>query len=274
MTDNHSPALGHVTPLWSDAKIDELVYDTFGVQFTHDDWVFEEAIKIAVSLRDAWAQDRAALQQRLAEANARSDAMLGIGTPHLDGLTETELERYSQLSPPEMFRALLRTEAQLDALRTERQGQAVDLREALAEYAHDAWSGWMKYLFGKGDFVPWTNSDGKMEARWVMPNWAVDRWSRQMRTPYADLPEEEKKSDRAEADTMLAIMSRTAPPANPVGAQWVPLIDGSGDLGTHTVSIEVSGSGLVLRSKATGEATFVGLPPSFCLCRLVQQEGN
>ena len=31
------------------------------------------------------------------------------------------------------------------------------------------------------------------------------RWRRQMRTKYEDLPEEEKKSDREEADKMIAI---------------------------------------------------------------------
>lgn len=40
----------------------------------------------------------------------------------------------------------------------------------------------------------------------VIPPWAVARWMRQMNTPYADLPEEEKELDRDEADRMLAIM--------------------------------------------------------------------
>lgn len=71
-------------------------------------------------------------------------------------------------------------------------------REALADYAHEAWSGWMKYMFSKAE----PNDDGT----WTMPAWAVERWQRQMSTPYADLPEEEKASDRAEADKMLAIV--------------------------------------------------------------------
>jgi hypothetical protein len=86
-----------------------------------------------------------------------------------------------------------------------------DLREALAEYAHQAWSGWMKYLFGKGEYG-W--ADGPVEANrraervWMMPQWAVERWQRQMNTPYADLPESEKESDRKEADEMLAIVNQ------------------------------------------------------------------
>lgn len=73
-----------------------------------------------------------------------------------------------------------------------------ELRERPAEYAHGAWSGWLKYQFGKGTF----NADGT----WTMPAWAVERWKRQAETDYANLPESEKESDRAEADKMLAIL--------------------------------------------------------------------
>lgn len=73
-----------------------------------------------------------------------------------------------------------------------------ELREALADYAHEAWSGWMEYLFSKS-----TPNPG---GTWTMPAWAANRWLRQMETPYAELPEGEKESDRAEADKMLALM--------------------------------------------------------------------
>jgi hypothetical protein len=85
------------------------------------------------------------------------------------------------------------------------------IREALAAYTHDgAWSGWMRYLFSKGVF----NDDGS----WTMPAWAVARWLRQMQTPYADLPEEEKQSDRAEADTILAIIAAADSSVAPTAA--------------------------------------------------------
>lgn len=74
------------------------------------------------------------------------------------------------------------------------------LREELAEYAHDAWSGWMRYLFEKST----KNDDGTV----TIPSWAVERWTRQMNTPYDELPEEEKESDRAEADRMLEIVMK------------------------------------------------------------------
>ena len=72
-----------------------------------------------------------------------------------------------------------------------------DVREALAAYAHEAWSGWMRYMFSKAPM----NADGS----WTMPAWAVERWSRQQSMPYRNLPESEKASDRAEADKMLSI---------------------------------------------------------------------
>ena len=67
--------------------------------------------------------------------------------------------------------------------------------ERLAEEAHNAWSGWMRYLFEKSI----TNDDGTC----TIPVWAVERWTRQMNTPYADLPESEKESDRTEAKRYL-----------------------------------------------------------------------
>jgi len=74
----------------------------------------------------------------------------------------------------------------------------IETREKLAAYAHEAWAGWKRHEFGKGDF----NADGT----WTMPAWAVTRWTRQMNTPYDELSESEKESDRKEARKMMAIM--------------------------------------------------------------------
>ena len=80
------------------------------------------------------------------------------------------------------------------------------IREKLAVYAHEAWSGWMKYLFEKA--IPY--KAGEVQAykgAVIIPEWAVKRWKKQMNTPYADLPEDMKPSDRDEADKMLAILN-------------------------------------------------------------------
>lgn len=71
-------------------------------------------------------------------------------------------------------------------------------RETLAAYAHSAWAAWMDYLYSKAIH----RTDGAI----LIPEWAARRWLRQKETPYADLPEAEKESDRAEADKMLAIL--------------------------------------------------------------------
>lgn len=76
------------------------------------------------------------------------------------------------------------------------------LREVLAELAHKTWADWMLYQFQKGGYCG-LDTEGKREVIWIMPAWAVERWRRQMQTPYEKLSEEEKESDRKEADKIL-----------------------------------------------------------------------
>jgi hypothetical protein len=71
-------------------------------------------------------------------------------------------------------------------------------REQLAALAHEQWSGWMRYMFGQGT----QNADGTL----TLPAWAVERWTRQMETPYSELPDAEQASDRTEADRVLALL--------------------------------------------------------------------
>jgi hypothetical protein len=79
---------------------------------------------------------------------------------------------------------------------------SVELREALAEAAHDAWSGWMVYMFSLATI---DDSDGTL----TIPKPLVERWLRQMKTPYVELSEDEKQSDRMEADRYLAVINDT-----------------------------------------------------------------
>lgn len=71
-------------------------------------------------------------------------------------------------------------------------------KEKLAELCHEQWSGWMRYMFFKGKL----NEDGS----WTMPKEFVERWTRQMNTPYAELSESEQDSDRKEADKFLRLV--------------------------------------------------------------------
>lgn len=68
-------------------------------------------------------------------------------------------------------------------------------RDDLAEYAHKAWSGWMDHLF--------KNSVRHADGSVTIPRTLVDRWLRQMRTPYSELSEKEKRSDLKEADRII-----------------------------------------------------------------------
>lgn len=67
--------------------------------------------------------------------------------------------------------------------------------DKLADYEHDRWSKWQKYLFSKCIF----NKDGNL----IIPKEYVDRWTRQMNTNYDNLSNEEKNSDIKEANRII-----------------------------------------------------------------------
>ena len=70
----------------------------------------------------------------------------------------------------------------------------------LANYAHNAWSGWMKYLFSKNTL----NQDGSF----TIPKDLVERRVRQSLTPYSSLSESEQKSDIEEANKIMLILRK------------------------------------------------------------------
>lgn len=80
-----------------------------------------------------------------------------------------------------------------------------DLREALAAYAHEAWSGWMKYMVSKIKFTSQRALSQEGEVQMWLSNGLRHRWQRQMNTSYEELPESEKESDRKEADRIIQI---------------------------------------------------------------------
>ena len=83
-----------------------------------------------------------------------------------------------------------------------------DTREALTELLaaaeHERWAHWQRYLHGRCVRQP----DGGL----LIPSDLVERWERQMETPYPELPEEERKSDRELVERLLpeieAILAR------------------------------------------------------------------
>lgn len=66
----------------------------------------------------------------------------------------------------------------------------VELIEVLAAIEHERWSKWQRYLHDKCG----KQEDGSI----VIPAELVSRWERQIETPYAELSDMEKSSDRNE----------------------------------------------------------------------------
>lgn len=78
--------------------------------------------------------------------------------------------------------------------------------EQLAALEHERWSYWQRYLHGKGA----RQADGSL----LLPAELVERWERQIATPYEQLSDIEKESDREQVRRYLplilkAIKSRT-----------------------------------------------------------------
>ena len=72
--------------------------------------------------------------------------------------------------------------------------------EDLADYEHESWSDWQSYLFSRCV----ENNDGSM----TIPKDLVQRWQRQIETPYSKLSEREKQSDRDQIEKAIPILKR------------------------------------------------------------------
>jgi hypothetical protein len=73
------------------------------------------------------------------------------------------------------------------------------LREQLAAIEHERWAHWQSWMHSACR----DNGDGSL----TIPAELVERWERQIRTPYADLSEAEKKSDREQVDRYLPLVT-------------------------------------------------------------------
>jgi hypothetical protein len=63
------------------------------------------------------------------------------------------------------------------------------LVEALASVEHARWAHWQRYMHEQC-------TPGEEPGTLVIPAELVTRWARQFRTPYQELPEDERASDR------------------------------------------------------------------------------
>jgi len=72
--------------------------------------------------------------------------------------------------------------------------------EELAAIEHERWSHWQRYMHEKST----RQSDGSL----VIAAELVERWERQMETPYSELSQEEKESDREQVRTYLPTITK------------------------------------------------------------------
>lgn len=70
--------------------------------------------------------------------------------------------------------------------------------EALAATEHERWTSWQQHLHAKCT----RQADGSL----VIPAELVSRWERQINTPYDQLSEAEKESDREQVRRYLAVI--------------------------------------------------------------------
>lgn len=73
-----------------------------------------------------------------------------------------------------------------------------DLLERLSSLEHARWARWQAYMHSKGSILP----DGSLK----IPRELVEHWQRQIDTPYEDLSEREKESDREQVREYLGII--------------------------------------------------------------------
>lgn len=70
-----------------------------------------------------------------------------------------------------------------------------DIIDELAHIEHERWAHWQRYMHGKCEH----RADGTL----VIPADLVTQWERQIATPYCELSEAEKESDREQVRKYL-----------------------------------------------------------------------
>ncbi|MGW1362930.1 hypothetical protein ACWCQP_36675 [Streptomyces chartreusis] len=76
--------------------------------------------------------------------------------------------------------------------------------ESLASVEHERWAHWQRYLHSRCV----RDHDGSLK----IPAELVQRWESQMNTPYSELSEKEKESDREQVRRYLPIITEMLEP--------------------------------------------------------------
>jgi hypothetical protein len=78
-----------------------------------------------------------------------------------------------------------------------------DLLEHLAAIEHERWSHWQRYMHEKA----YRNDDGSL----TIPADLVSRWDRLMSTPYSQLTDAERESDREQVRRYISLLQFKSP---------------------------------------------------------------
>lgn len=84
-----------------------------------------------------------------------------------------------------------------------------ELREQLAAIEHERWADWQNHVFEKSLLT----KEGDMR----IPRGAVQRWQRQIKTPYSNLSDDEKQSDLQEVDRYWPLLEAALSQAHAAG---------------------------------------------------------
>ena len=96
----------------------------------------------------------------------------------------------------------------------------IELREKLADIEHQRWSHWQEYMF---DCAVKSGDDNLGIRTFAWPTAQADGWERQIATPYAELSEAEKQSDRNQVDRYWPLLQEYV---NSILTEVLPEVDG------------------------------------------------
>ena len=77
--------------------------------------------------------------------------------------------------------------------------------EEMAAAQHEIWAHWMKYMLAQGELF-YNRRNGTVDL--ILPVQQYERWNRQMNTPYTELSEQEKESDRQVVQQFIGLLLR------------------------------------------------------------------
>jgi len=75
-----------------------------------------------------------------------------------------------------------------------------------ANLEHERWARWQKHMFGKGIVIKYPSIPNFDEGDMIIPAELTNRWFRQIDTPYSELSEPEKESDRKETRSYIPLL--------------------------------------------------------------------